>query len=100
MSPNDGETAVRGCHSLGDMVVHMRAELGGDNPVWQTGQPTSVGHQTYHVKRDQIKMRDYMDRWVTPPKPVTSPTRGPPPPCKQALNLYIRNNAVLSPSNL
>ena len=26
-----------------------------------------------------------MDRWVTPPKRVTSPTWGPPPPCKQAL---------------
>ena len=36
-------------------------------------------------KRDQIKMRDYMDRQVTPPKPVTSPTWGPPPLCKQAL---------------
>ena len=30
-------------------------------------------------------MRDYMDRRVTPPKQVTSPTWGPPPPCKQAL---------------
>ena len=28
---------------------------------------------------DQIKMRDYMGRRVTPP------TWGPPPPCKQAL---------------
>ena len=27
-----------------------------------------------------------MDRQVTPPKRVTSPTWGPPPPCKQALN--------------
>ena len=36
-------------------------------------------------KRDYIKMRDYMDRWVTSPKRVTSPTWGPPPPCKQAL---------------
>ena len=26
-----------------------------------------------------------MDRWVTPPKRVISPTWGPPPPCKQAL---------------
>ena len=31
-------------------------------------------------------MRDYMDRRVTPPKRVTSPTWGPPPPCKQALS--------------
>ena len=37
-------------------------------------------------KRDQIKMRDYTDRPVTPPKRVTSPTWGPPPLCKQALN--------------
>ena len=27
MSPNDGEIAVRGCHCLGDMVVHMHAVL-------------------------------------------------------------------------
>ena len=32
-------------------------------------------------KRDQIKMRDYMDRWVT------IPTWGPLPPCKQALKV-------------
>ena len=36
-------------------------------------------------KRDQIKMRDYMDRRVTPPKRVPSPNWRPPPPCKQAL---------------
>ena len=30
-------------------------------------------------------MRDYMDRQFTPPKQVTSPNWGPPPPCKQAL---------------
>ena len=28
-----------------------------------------------------------MDRRVTPPTQVTSPIWGPPPPCKQALNL-------------
>ena len=39
-------------------------------------------------KRDQIKMRDYMDRrFNTPPKWVTMPTRGPPPPSKQALKV-------------
>ena len=32
-------------------------------------------------------MRDYMVRQVTPPKRVTSPTWGPPLPCKQAFNL-------------
>ena len=41
-------------------------------------------------KRDQIKMRDYMDRRFTPPKRVTSPTWGSPPPCKQALSLRNR----------
>ena len=30
-----------------------------------------------------------MDRRVTPPKRVTSPTWGPPPPCKQALTLIL-----------
>ena len=35
-------------------------------------------------KRDQIKMRDYMDGRIIPPKRVTSPTWGSPPPCKQA----------------
>ena len=36
-------------------------------------------------KRDSIKMRDYIDRRVIPPKRVTSPTWGLLPPCKQAL---------------
>ena len=35
---------------------------------------------------DQIEMRDYMDRQVTSPKRVTSPTWGLPPQCKQPLN--------------
>ena len=30
-----------------------------------------------------------MDRQVTPPKQLTSPTWGPTPPCKQALNLNV-----------
>ena len=30
-----------------------------------------------------------MDRRVTPPGWVTSPTWGPPPPCKQALRILI-----------
>ena len=34
-------------------------------------------------------MRDCMDRWVTPPKRVTSTAWGPPPPRKQALNLLL-----------
>ena len=39
-------------------------------------------HQSHN--RDQIKMRNYMDRRVTPPKRVTSPNWGPRSPCKQA----------------
>ena len=56
-------------------------ELGGP----QTGEITCGGSTHLSCKRDYIKMRDYMDRRVTPPKEVTSPTWGPPPPCKQAL---------------
>ena len=44
-----------------------------------------AGHPAYHV--NVIKMRGYMDTRVTPPERVTSPTWGPPPPCKRALNL-------------
>ena len=46
--------------------------------MWQVTPP--------NMKRDPIKMRDYMDRRVTPPKRVSSPSWGPPPPCKQALS--------------
>ena len=51
------------------------------------GSPRRVTHLS--CKRDQIKMRDYMDRRVIPPKRVTSPTWGPPPPYKQALSYYF-----------
>ena len=51
-------------------------------------------------KRNQIKMRDYVDRQLTPPKPVTLPTLGPPPPCKQAINKifspYLRSTSLNS----
>ena len=50
---------------------------------WMWGTPGGWGNiwRSLHLtcKRDHIKMRDCMDRRVT------SPTRGPPPPCKQAL---------------
>ena len=52
----------------------------------QAGEVTCGGLPHLTRKRDHIKMRDYMDRRVTPRKRVTSPTWGPPPPCKQALN--------------
>ena len=39
------------------------------------GLQTDVAGHTR--KRDQTKIRDFMDRRVTPPKRVTSPTGGP-----------------------
>ena len=37
-----------------------------------------------------------MDKQVTPPKRVTSPTWGPPPPCKQALIVLTTYKAAMS----
>ena len=51
----------------------------------QVGELTCGGLPHLTCKRDHIKIRDCMDRRVTPPKRVTSPSWGPPPPCKQAL---------------
>ena len=66
-------------------VTSKRACLHGD---WarQIGEVTCRGSPQLLCKRDQLKMRDHMDRQVTTPNQVTSPTWGPPPPCKQALN--------------
>ena len=49
------------------------------------GEVTCDGSPRLSCKRNQVKMRDYMDRWVTPPNRVTSPAWSPPPPCKKAL---------------
>ena len=73
--------------------------------VGQAGLPALAGHTHLSCKRDQIRTRDYMDRRVTPPKRVTSPTWGPPPPCKQALRevhilRWICNGHNLRPSDL
>ena len=84
-------------------VTWTRPRLGGlphlESFTWQNatparrvtlpGRPGKLPHLS--CKHDQIKMRDYMERRVTPPRRVTSPTWGPPPPCKQALiwNLSI-----------
>ena len=56
----------------------FRACLHGDGGP-QVGEVTCGGSPRLTCKRDHIKMRDYTDRRVT------SPTLGPPPPCKQAL---------------
>ena len=68
--------------------ANLRACLHGSGGL-QIGEVTCGGSSHLSCKRDQIKMRDYMDSRVTPPKRVTSPTWGPPPPCKQALNLLL-----------
>ena len=51
---------------------------GGGRP--QVREVTFGGSPHLSCKRDQIKMGDYMDRRVTPPKRVTH-LPGPPPPC-------------------
>ena len=56
----------------------------------QVGEVTWGGLPHLTCKRDHIKMRDYMDRRVTPPKRVTSPIWGTLPSCKQALKLPIK----------
>ena len=67
-SKNTTEAKLRAC-------LH-----GGGGP--QIGEVTCNGSPHLSCKRDQIKMRDYMDRRVT------SPTWGPPPPCKQTLSVH------------
>ena len=53
----------------------------------QIGEVTCGGLPHLTCKRDQIEMRElYGQAGFTPPKRVTSPTWGPPPPFKQALN--------------
>ena len=67
-------------------VPWFRACLqGGGGP--QIGEVTCGGSPHLSCKCDQIEMRDYVDRRVTPPKRVTSPTWGPLPPCKEALKI-------------
>ena len=66
----------------------LRACLhGGGAP--QVGEVTCGWSPHLSCKRDQVNMRDYLDRRVTPPKRVTSPNWGPPPPRKQTLNCIL-----------
>ena len=52
----------------------------------QKGKVTCGGSPHLSCKRDQIEMRNYMDRRVT------SPTWDPPPPRKQDLTMLKRSN--------
>ena len=96
-------------------VSRIRPRLGGLPPLkrlhgkiwsWLRGLPSLVDQATRlggspHLpcKRDQIKQRDYMDRRVTPPKRVTSPTWGPSPPCKLALNGSMNKDYTVKSEN-
>ena len=69
--------------------IPLRACLhGGGGP--QIGEVICGGSPHLSCQRDQLKMRDYVDRWVIPPKRVTSPNWGSPPPCKQGPSLVPR----------
>ena len=76
-------------HAQRCCFANLRACLhGGGGP--QVGEVTCGWSPQLSCKRDQIKKkRDYTDMRVTPPKRVASPTWGPPPQCKQALNLLL-----------
>ena len=70
----------------------------------QVGEITCGGSP--HLS-NQIKMRDNIDRGISLPKRVTSPTLGPPSPCKQATGFdwfwawaIVRYCLVVTPANL
>ena len=74
----------------------LKASLhGGGGP--QIGEVTCDGSPHLSCKREQVKMRDYMDSRVTPPKRVTAPTWGSPTfaTCKQALKVVFRVKTTL-----
>ena len=75
----------------------LRACLPGGGGA-QVGEVTCRGSPRLTCKRDHIKMKNYMDRWVTLPKGVISPTWSPPLPCKQALNRACINLVPATPS--
>ena len=62
--------------------LDLRAFLNEGGGPW-VGEVTCEGLPHLTCKRDHIKMRDYMDRRVTPP------IWGPPPSCKQALEVTM-----------
>ena len=79
-------------------IVLESVYIGGGGP--QIGEVTCGGSQLLSCKRDQIKMRDYMDRRDTPPNRVNSPTWGevesPPPPLHLNKPLESTSNPQIS----
>ena len=56
----------------------------------------SIGQAGQFLEKNELglsavhhKMRDYMERRVTPPRRFTSAPWGPPPPCTQALKWVV-----------
>ena len=78
LSPDEDQQYVVGTSPSIKACLH-----GGGGP--QIGDITCGGSSHLSCKRDRIKMRDYMDRRVSPRKRVTSPTLGPTPLCKEAV---------------
>ena len=74
------------------MQPHLQSQLRacsheGGKP--QVREVTCGGLPNLTCKRDDIKMRDKMKRWVTPPKRVTLRIWGTPLSCKQALSHFL-----------
>ena len=61
----------------------------------QIGEVTCGGSPHLSCNRDQIKMTDKKDRWVTPTKWVTSPTWGRPTQCNQAPSFHWQWRIVM-----
>ena len=55
------------------------------------GKVKCGGSPRLSCKRDQIKNERLYGQVVYPAKRVTSPTLGPPPPCKQALTHFVHS---------
>ena len=70
-------------HVIPSSLLQLRACLHGDGGP-QIGEVTCGGSSPLSCKRDQIKMR-FCGQAGYSPKRITSPTWGPPPPCKQGL---------------
>ena len=65
----------------------------------QIGEVTCGGSPHLSCNRDQIKMTDKKDRWVTPTKRVTSPTWGRPTQCNQAPSFHWQWRLVMALSS-
>ena len=82
---NDDTSAESGINGLVILTSKLSLRLTG--LPYLADRATRLGGSPHlSCKRDQNKIKNYMERRVTPHTRVTSPTWGPPPPCKQALN--------------